>query len=204
MSDGEGIGAGSPGDSAPPPVLEPGNAGETGDAAAAENAYDAELPAREDTAPDPDEDDPDFVRLAPLTLDLIADRMTRLGYKFERQEERLYGGWEKFTLYARVTGEGLLHLWAEPDTSRASTAHAQIAGICDGWNATQFFLKASSSIDVIENPEKPGEKIGTCGWSLSFEAPFNAGIAPVQLSLIISRTLGNIHAFLEFARLRAW
>ena len=107
--------------------------------------------------------------------------MTRLGYKFERQEERLYGGWEKFTLFARVTGEGLLHLWAEPDTSRASAAHAQIAGICDGWNATQYFLKASSNINVIENPEKPGEKIATCGWLLSFEAPFDAGIAPVQV-----------------------
>jgi hypothetical protein len=88
--------------------------------------------------------------------------------------------------------------------SRPASSFAAITGRCNWWNSTHAFLKASADIttaDARADDAGDSKTIAIARVQLDMEVPLNAGIAPVQLQLLLREIPTNVALFQQAAQL---
>jgi hypothetical protein len=144
-----------------------------------------------------------YVSLQPLTLDLIATQLERVGIKFTRYSDYIGAGWESFTLIIRVLNNDVLSARATFRDPRPASSVAAIIARCNWWNAKRTFLKASA--EVITGQAKGDDDspltIAIARVLLDMDLPLAAGVAPVQLQSLFRDIHGNIAQFQQDAQL---
>jgi len=145
-----------------------------------------------------------YVALQPLTLDLIATQLERVGIKFTRYPDYIEAGWESFTLTIRVLGDDLLSARATFRDYRPASSAVAVIGRCNWWNARRTFLKASA--DVTTGQAREGDDgspltIAIARVHLDMDLPLKAGVAPVQLQSLFREIPSNVAGFQQAAQI---
>lgn len=145
-----------------------------------------------------------YVALQPLTLDLIAAQLERVGITFSRYPGYIWASWGTFTLVIRVLNDNVLSAHATFRDTRPASSIAAIIGRCNWWNSRRVFLKASA--EVTTGPAQEGDDgstltIAMARVQLDMELPLKAGVAPVQLQALFQEIPRNIAEFQQAAQL---
>ena len=143
-----------------------------------------------------------YVTLQPLTLDLIATQLERVGIKFTLYPDYIGAGWESFTLTIRVNN-GWLYARAIFRDSRPASSVAAIIGRCNWWNAKRTFMKASAEVTTGQATKSDDSPltIAIARVQLDMDLPLKAGVAPVQLQSLFREISGNVAEFEQGAQL---
>ncbi|HEX6446138.1 MAG TPA: hypothetical protein VF053_13675 [Streptosporangiales bacterium] len=146
-----------------------------------------------------------YVRLRPLTLDLVATQLDRIGVKYQRSPERLQAVWSTFWLSVHIAPTDVLCTRSTFLRPYPAASGGVLTGWCNWWNSTQTFLKAStvSQVGQVDPGGADGERrpVPQIAVVLDFEVPLSVGVAPVQLQSLLRMVVGNVSAFERWARL---
>jgi len=184
-----------------------------GEAAAVETtALTGELVLPGESAPDlvdessaPVLPDEYYVALQPLTLDLVAVQLQRIGYKFVRSPERIDASWSTFSLRVRVLSGDILSVSATIRRPYPVDGTTELVGRCNWWNTSRIFLKAGVNTvlgqanPTDEDPDPPPMALAQV--SLDLDLPLPVGVAPVQLQSLFRNIVQNVGQFEDQARL---
>lgn len=170
-----------------------------------------ELALPGESAPDlpaesvPDLPDGYYVALQPLTLDLVAVQLQRIGYKFTRSPERIEASWSTFVLRIRIMRDDILSVSAIIRKPYPVDSLTELVGRCNWWNTSRFFLKAG--VNAVIGQTKPAddedldpelleaEPIMLAQVSLDLDFPLPVGVAPVQLQSLFRNIVENVGQF---------
>ena len=146
-----------------------------------------------------------YVTLQPLTLDLIAVQMERIGMDFTRHPDRIEASWAKFLLSVRLLSEGMLSVRATSRQPYPAASTTALAGRCNWWNASQTFMKASAVAGLgWSAPSGEGDErrpVPLAQLYLDLDIPLTVGVAPVQLQSLFMHIFQNVEQFETRARL---
>lgn len=135
-----------------------------------------------------------YVTLQPLTLELVATQLDRIGIRYDRQPDKIVAGWESYVIETRISPDHVLAVRATIRQGFPAATAILLAGRCNWWNATRLFLKASVATIVV-HPDEPGDDaapVPVVRVRLDFELPLQAGVAPVQLQALFRGIVGNM------------
>jgi hypothetical protein len=146
-----------------------------------------------------------YVTLQPLTLDLVAVQLERIGIKCDLEPDRIEAHWQSFVIVVRIMSEDVLTARAVLRQLFPAESATALAGRCNWWNQSHTFLKASTTTVVghtqpsaHDGESRPAPYVQLC---LDLDLPLPVGAAPVQLQALFRKVVQNVGSFEQQARL---
>src|SRR5262249_20483532 len=101
-----------------------------------------------------------YVTLQPLTLDLVATQLERIGINFTREPDRIAADWPTSDLVVRILPDDVLSVRATLRQEYPASGITALTGGCNSWNNSRLFLKASTTVGMsqTEPDDEDGER----------------------------------------------
>jgi hypothetical protein len=163
-------------------------------------APDVAAPAEDNSAVEIPDDF--YVALAPLTLDLVAQHLERIGINFTRLPTSIRAAWPTFVLTISIGTEHMLSARATLRQSYPAMSHTAVVARCNWWNSRLIFLKASAIVLIGQEKatddtadESEPALLPFTQVNLDLDLPLPVGVAPVQLQSLFRSIVQNVSSF---------